>query len=839
MEPIQMTIDGKIVEVLPGTTILDAARQADIYIPTLCHHPDLPPARTTLSAGVVYQGGRRLENAAPGREPGGCGLCIVDLAGQAQPVPACSTPVRPGMVVTTSSTQIQTARQEKLISILARNRHACLTRAHQNGCSHSPYPSNVLENERRYPQFDHCELQAVANFIGIPDNTPQCVPTAIPIFDQDPLFMRDYNFCIGCIRCVRACQDLRGVNALGYVFDADGRIQLGTLAPDLKDAGCKFCTACVDVCPTGALTDIRMQTGKNRNGVVPCKDACPVGMDIPAYLRLVAQDRVTEALAVIREKVPLPGILGRICNHPCEIACRRGDVNEAVSICALARYAADHGQVDRLQSERIAPDTGKQVAVIGAGPAGLTAAFYLRKKGHAVTIYDERKQAGGMMRYGIPAFRLPADVLDNEIQSIWDLGVRHRPNQRLGKDFTLKLLIQKGFDAVFLGLGAQLTRGFPLDDCDHPEVLWAMEFLRDVAMGRRVRLKPTIVVIGGGNLAVDAAMTALRCGAKNVSLACLERDAQMPAAPRELATAVAEGITVLPGLGPHKIQSWKGNIIALDLVKCTRVVDEEGNFSPRFNKKKKTCLPADQIIMAMGQATDLSFLAGGSPIATQNGLLVVDGTLATGMDRVYAGGDVADGGGSVIHAVAAGRKAAASIDLALGGDGDIAESLFKRPAPDPYLGCHEGFARWPRVAIPEIPVEARDRNFSEIATGYLELQVRREARRCLQCDLRLSMGANPQPPKHTMAFDAETVAVVPETEGVYQLLDDTDAVLVIKGTDNLRRDLLAALWDVRTAMRFDYEEDKMYSKRESEMIQKYLQTHKEIPGVGHMDDDLF
>jgi ferredoxin len=257
--------------------------------------------------------------------------------------------------------------------------------------------------------------------ISSADATPKWLPTNLPIFNEDSLYKRDFNLCIACTRCVRACRDLRGIEALGFVYNENGQAQIGTIGPSLGESGCKFCTACVEVCPTGALMDKDVRAGKKDEDLVPCKEACPAHIDVPGYLRLIAEGKADEANAVIREKVPFPGILGRVCIHPCEEVCRRGDVNEPISICALKRYAADQEQGLWKENTKIQNDTGKRVAIVGSGPAGLTAAFYLRKQGHEVTIFESRTRTGGMMRYGIPSYRLPWDVLDKEIQEILDL----------------------------------------------------------------------------------------------------------------------------------------------------------------------------------------------------------------------------------------------------------------------------------------------------------------------------------------------------------------------------------------------------------------------------------
>ena len=840
MKTVSLSIDGQPAEVAAGTTILEAAGRLNIYIPRMCHHPDLPPARGSQSDQVVFQGKRKIENAMPEEPAKGCGLCVVEVEGQEALVGACAAEVAEGMVVITHNDRIKAARQEKLMPIMARHRHACLTCAQQEGCPRSQCSANVLENERCCPQFGHCELQNVANYIGILHATPNWIPTDLALLKDHPLFERDYNLCIGCTRCVRACRDLRGIEAIGFVYDENGRVQIGSLAETLEASGCKFCTACVAVCPTGALVDKGVEPATRVADLVPCKAACPAHIDVPGYLRLIARGKADEANAIIREKVPFPRVLGRVCIHPCEQVCRRGEVNEPISICALKRYAADGEKGLWKNESSTAADTGKKVAVIGAGPAGLTAGFYLRKHGHRVSLFDAGSEPGGMLRYGIPRYRLPADVLESEIKTILDLGIDFKPNQSLGKDFSLDQLKNDGFGAVFLAVGAQQSRQISLEGCHTPGVLWGVEFLRRVAEGREIKLQGKVVVIGGGNLAVDVALTALRCGAVDVKMACLENLDEMPAGAWEIEGAKAEGVQILPCRGPAKIISEDGKVTGIDIAECTAVFDEQGNFCPGFSDKKE-CIMVDQIILAAGQAADLSFLGENSLIKVNRGLVVVDeDTLETGMPGVYAGGDIAKAPGAVIHAVAAGRLAAASIDRALGGSGDIDEVLFPRGNPDPFLGRDEGFASFPREPVPKLDVETRIKGFQEIAVGYSDETAGREAGRCLQCDLRLHLRCNSSPPAHRLPFDEEQINQVPETEGVFQLLDADHQMLAIKGTANLRRDLLAALADNDRASFFKFEEDKMFSRRESELIQKYLHEHGKMPGGGADDwNDLF
>ncbi|MGD9281073.1 MAG: FAD-dependent oxidoreductase [Desulfobacterales bacterium] len=837
MDTVCLTIDGQPVEVPAGTTILEAARKVNIYIPSLCYHPDLPPARGLPAARAVFHGEHKIENAHPGQPAKGCGICVVEVAGRSELVDSCVTEVADGMVVMTQNDRVKEKRQENLLPVMVRHRHACLTCAQQEGCPRTPCSADVPENERCCPQFGHCELQNVANYVGIPDSTPRWEPTDFAVFKDHPLFERDYNLCIGCTRCVRACCHMRGIEALGFVFDENGQVQVGTLAETLEDSGCKFCTACVEVCPTGALVDKSVEPATREADLVPCKDACPAHIDIPGYLRMCARGKRDEANAIIREKVPFPGVLGRVCTHPCEEACHRAEVNEAISICALKRYVADGEKGLWKKENRIEADSGKNVAIVGAGPAGLTAAFYLRKKGHGVTVFDAAQAVGGMMRYGIPEYRLPAEILDREIKDILELGIDLKTGQMLGKDFTLDQLISDGYDAVFLGIGGGTSRRIALEGSNLPDVMWGVEFLRRVAAGEEVKLKDRVVVIGGGNVAVDAAMTALRCGATDAKMVCLECLDEMPASQWLLEAATAEGVEIMPSWGPDRVISVNNNVTGLGLVECTGVFDEQGEFCPRYGETKE-CIRVDQVIVAVGQAADLSFLGDDSPIKVDRGLIVVDeNSMETSVPGIYAGGDITQAPGAIIHAITAGRKAAASIDQSLGGTGDIDEVLFARGNPDAYLGRDEGFASWSRENVPELDPASRVNGFQEIVKGYRDDQALREARRCLQCDLRLQLGCNPAPPEPWLPFDEEHINQVPGAEGVFKLLDESHHVLRIEGTANLRQALLKALEDIQNANLFIYEENKMFSQRESELIQKYLQQRGEMPGG--VEDDLF
>jgi NADPH-dependent glutamate synthase beta subunit-like oxidoreductase len=480
-----------------------------------------------------------------------------------------------------------------------------------------------------------------------------------------------------------------------------------------------------------------------------CTEACPAGIDVPGYLRYIAEDKPAEACKLIIEKAPFPGVLGRVCTHPCETACKRGEVGESISICAAKRYAADKAGDFSDWMAGSEPDTGHRVAVIGAGPAGLSAAFYLRKKGHQVTVFEAREKPGGMMRYGIPYYRLPEDILDKEIEAVLSPGIEIRTGQKLGVDYEIDQLKQDGFEAVFVAVGAQLSRKIELEGSALDNVHWGVEFLSDVAEGGDVAVKDRVVVIGGGNVAVDVALTAVRLGAKDVTLACLESREEMPANSWEIEQAQQEGVEMLYSWGPDKIIENDGKAAGIELVRCTSVFDDEGNFCPNFDDTKKS-IETDQVILAIGQASETAFcqnfcfLDDQTSLPLNNGLIAIDNSSQkTDMQGVYAGGDAANGPATVIEAIAAGRRAAISIDIYLGGDGTIELGMSNAECgngqPD-YDGKREvGFAELKRVEVPSLPLPERHTGFSEVELCYNDEQIKTETHRCLQCDLEICL----------------------------------------------------------------------------------------------------
>ena len=511
---------------------------------------------------------------------------------------------------------------------------------------------------------------------------------------------------------------------------------------------CAICGRCEDACPNSVeiLAGIRALRQLSPPERVPegppCTLACPANVDVPGYLRLIAQGKVDEAYALILEKVPFPGVLGRVCTHPCEDACKREEVNTPIAICSLKRYAADNESGSWQKALRVKDDTAHKVAIIGAGPAGLTAAFYLRKKGHQITVFEALPEPGGMMRFGIPDYRLPKDILRAEIKRIEDIGVEIRTNTKVD---SIEKLFEEGYNAAFLAIGAHQGLSIGVDGEDSPRVMEGVTFLREVSLGKRVALGNRVAVIGGGNAAIDSARTALRLRAKEVTVIYRRTRAEMPASPEEIDDALTEGVKIHFLAAPSRIISQDGKVE----LECIRMQlgepDASGRPRPEPIKGSEFTISFDTIIAAIGQRPEVPRQFD---LATGQGnvIQVNQDTLATSREGVFAGGDAVTGPASVIEAIAAGRRAASSIDKLLGGDGIIDQTLWERPAPEPYTGKRDkGFADLCRVEMPKIPISEAHHSFAEVELGLDTNQATTEAKRCLQCDLELILGRAASP----------------------------------------------------------------------------------------------
>ncbi len=687
----QITIDGIRLSVPDGANVLDCALDNGIYIPHLCHHKDLSPL-------------------------GSCRMCIVEVEGKEGVTPSCTLKAEDGLVIRTKSPEIDRLRMLALELLLT---------GHPEDCS-------------TCPKYGNCELQMLIQYIGPKTGRLKMRTKGFAPQEGNPLILHDMNRCVLCGRCVRACNELRGVKVLRY-NKRDMETYVGTLHDKLLiDADCRFCGACAEVCPTGTIRDKLIATGAQReDAIVPCRAACPAHTDVPRYIRFVKQGDFEAAAAVIREKAPFPHTLGLICNHVCELKCKRGEVNEAMSIRGIKRAAAegDTGKFWRGKGKQL-PDTGKRVCVVGGGPAGLTAAYYLRKQGHEVTVKEALPTVGGMMSYGIPSYRLPREVVAGEARVIADQGVKFEVNCKVENPVDLL----KEYDAVLMAVGTTKGVRLGMPGNDLSGVLLNIDFLRNAAMGKETGMGKHVIVLGGGNVAFDCARTAKRLGAEEIHLACLEARNVMTADDEEIEQAQEEGIHVHPAQTFERI-TGETCVTGVDFMNVEAFYfDENRRAIIKKEPGSEHHIDADTVIFATGQRPDLTPDCG-LTLGRANSIAVADmeNDKSTSVPGIFAAGDVIYGTKSVIQAIASGREAASQIDKYLGGDGDISEKLAPEQNAPAYIGHVDGFGHLER-GKPEIdPAEARQDNFDQFDHGMTCDGVCGEAARCLQCDLRLKI----------------------------------------------------------------------------------------------------
>jgi len=688
---IKLIIDKTEVKVAEGKTILEAAFKAGIYIPNMCYHPELPPL-------------------------GACRLCLVEIEHIPGYRPACTTLAQEGMIVQTNTPKLQHLRKDIVWLML------------------SEYHGEIDEDS---------PLKKVIDYIGVSDPLPgfKPQPARFKVMQDEPLFTRDPNKCILCERCIRMCQEVRNVGAIGLINRGIETYVGTSYGQRLEDAACRFCEACVEVCPSGSLKDKKKYTAADREKVLlPCSNTCPAGIDVPRYVRLIAEGRFQDALEVIRETVPFPHTLGCVCHHPCEEVCRRYELNEPIAIRALKRFAAEKDNGRWRSKVKIAPDSGKKVAIVGAGPAGLTAAWFLRTLGHAVTVFEALPAAGGMMRTGIPEYRLPRKILDREIKDIEKIGVNIKLNSRVE---SIDAIFDQGYNAVFLAMGAPSGAKMGIPGEEDPRVLDGISVLKAINLKDRIDLGSEIAVIGGGNVAIDVARCALRIGVKKVTILYRRTIDQMPANDEEIDEAMHEGIEISYLVAPQKVLPGGKKLS----VECIRMKlgepDASGRARPIPIVGSEFVIQADRLIAAIGQASDVP--ASFSIVMKKGCIVVDDKTLLSSHKGVFAGGDIVSGPASVIEAIQAGRKAAAAIDRYLGGKGKIDQRLI--PADDKFscLGREEGFAYRKRVDRPVAPVSERLGGFVQEEGSLTQDQAVAEARRCMQCQMRLKITHAPLP----------------------------------------------------------------------------------------------
>jgi formate dehydrogenase beta subunit len=481
-------------------------------------------------------------------------------------------------------------------------------------------------------------------------------------------------------------------------------------------------------------------TTQNDNIWPPCSDACPAGTDVRGYIAAISEGRYEDAFEIIRSVNPFGSACGRICPHACEDNCRRRDVDEAVSARALKRFVYETVSEYR-RTHRSVPDTpvgesGKRVAIVGAGPSGLTAARNLALKGHNVEVFEREEKAGGMMMNAIPKYRLPEEALQEDIDAILGLEIKLHTGKSLGKDFSMDELRAKGFDAVILAIGLQESHTLPLPGMDAENVILALPFLRALSKGEVPKIGKNVIVVGGGNVAIDVARSAKRIGAEKVIMVCLESMDIIPASPWEVEEAMEEGIELNPSWGPECVEMEDGDVCGLTCKAVESVFDDEGRFSPTFYEDQVTRLEGDTIILAIGQRADLDW-AEGTDIDYQGFRLVVDpDTLSTSSKGVFACGEAARGPGSAIQAVAHGQKAARVVDNYL--KTGLVEQLpiEERKVVGRLDDIHaEKIPKEERQPIILMKPEERLKGFMAYEKAYTEEQAMLESRRCMNCGL--------------------------------------------------------------------------------------------------------
>ena len=480
--------------------------------------------------------------------------------------------------------------------------------------------------------------------------------------------------------------------------------------------------------------------------ISPCQHTCPVGINIPKYVAQIAAGEYLEAVETIRERNPFPAICGRICNHPCEGRCRRGELDDPVAIRALKRFAADwyFDHVGELSAPERFPQThSQQVAVVGAGPTGLSCAYFLAQMGYPVTVFEALPVGGGMLSVAIPDFRLPREVIEKEIDHITKRGVQIKYNSPINVNFTIEDIRNRGFEAVFIGAGAQRSQniGIPGELEDVEGFYYGLRFLRDVKVGKPVKVGDRVAVIGGGNVALDSSRTAVRLGASKVSIFYRRSREEMPVTEVEYDEALAEGVQANFLVSPTRIVSDDWKITGLQ---CVRMKlgepDASGRRRPIPVSGSEFFATADTVIAAVGQAPDLSFLPADSALErTRWERLAVDSNrLVTSVPGVFAGGDFVSGPGMVIEAIAAGRRGAIAIDKYLRGDTSRVEMYDLKPSvieEETKTDEEESWEPQFRPEIPHLALKDRKGSFQEIELSFSEEKAIQEAKRCLRCDL--------------------------------------------------------------------------------------------------------
>lgn len=539
----------------------------------------------------------------------------------------------------------------------------------------------------------------------------------------------DKDKCVACGECVKHCP----VNAL----------QLGqklcSTKPVVKELVREETPRNAQWGPEKWNPDYRI----NRKNVVdtgtsPCKTACPAHIAVQGYIKLAAQGKYKEALELIKLENPFPAICGRICPRKCEAACTRGDIDDPIAIDEIKKFIAEQ---DLNENHRFVPkkrhNYGKKIAVIGGGPAGLSCAYYLAIDGYKVTVFEKQKALGGMLTLGIPSFRLEKEVVNAEIEVLKELGVEFKTGVEVGKDVTLNELRGQDFKAFYVAIGAQAGRMLGLEGEEAEGVIAGVDFVRDVNLGEAVKLNGKVIVIGGGNVAIDVARNATRVGAEKVHMYCLESRKEMPALEEEIEEALEEDIIINNSWGPKRIITENGRVVGVEFKKCVAVFDKEGRFNPVYDEKDVKVVEADYVLLSVGQAIDWGNLLDGSKVElNRNNTIKADPvTYQTGEPDIFAGGDSYTGPRFAIDAIAAGKEGAISIHRFVQPGQSLVNGRDRREyiELDKNSLVFEGYDNTPRQkAEHDNKINARE-TFKDVRATFTEEQVKKETERCLGC----------------------------------------------------------------------------------------------------------
>ena len=546
----------------------------------------------------------------------------------------------------------------------------------------------------------------------------------------------------------------------------------------VEKADCVACGKCVEVCPAGAVklgqklckkdgTDVQYprhplpsqqkwgphmwdENYRDNNrincydtGTAPCKTACPAHIAVQGYLKLAAQGKYQEALALIRKDNPLPAICGRICNRRCEDACTRGTIDQAIAIDEVKNFLA---QLDLKAETRYIPpkvvptlegEFHEKIAIVGAGPAGLSCAFYLAEKGYKPTIFEKNEKPGGMLRYGVPSFKLEKDVIDGEIEVIKAMGVEIKCGVEVGKDVTIQQLREQGYKAFYIAIGCQGGRKAGIPGEDTEGVMTAVDFLRTVGGNEAYPVSGNAVVVGGGNVAIDVARTAHRCGADSVTMFCLEPREKMPASEEEIAEATEEGVSLNCGWGPKEILTENGKVTGIVFKRCVSVWDESGRFSPTYDEADTKTVPCDRVFLSIGQSIQWGSLLDGTKVelGRGNGAKADSLTYQTAEPDIFVGGDVYTGPKFAIDAIAAGREGAISIHRFVRPHSSLTIGRNRRD----FVALDKENIRVDSYDNSSRQIPGRDasidhkNSFRDARLPFTEEQVKAETARCLGC----------------------------------------------------------------------------------------------------------